>query len=222
MRESSPPTAPTGRAPTAATRSVSIRRPLAAAALATVLVALAAAAAPAQPRPVNAAARVYLAPLGPFPSTLLGDLVAYYRSRLALEVHTAPPFGLEPSTMDPQRQQLVAEEVIALLRRTRPELAPHVIIGLTTYDLYIRGNPDWEWAFSYRERTTAVVSVARMDPANWGEPADVERLRTRLRKMVSKNLGIMYYGLSPGSDRRSVLFGPILGLDDLDAIGEEF
>jgi hypothetical protein len=28
--------------------------------------------------------------------------------------------------------------------------------------------------------------------------------------------------LPPASDRRSVLFGPILGLDDLDAIGEDF
>jgi hypothetical protein len=40
--------------------------------------------------------------------------------------------------------------------------------------------------------------------------------------MVAKNLGLMYYGLKQTSDRRSVLFGPILGLDDLDAIGEDF
>ncbi len=40
--------------------------------------------------------------------------------------------------------------------------------------------------------------------------------------MITKNIGIMYYGLEQSSDRKSVLFGPILSLDDLDSIGEDF
>ena len=68
----------------------------------------------------------------------------------------------------------------------------------------------------------AVVSSARMDPANWGERGDALRLRTRLRKMLSKNLGIMVYDLPQSRDRRSVLYGPILSLADLDSIGEDF
>ena len=43
-----------------------------------------------------------------------------------------------------------------------------------------------------------------------------------LRKMISKNIGIMYYGLEESTDRKSVLYGPILGLDDLDSISEDF
>ena len=34
--------------------------------------------------------------------------------------------------------------------------------------------------------------------------------------------GIMHYGLAQRTDRNSVLYGPILGLDDLDSIGEDF
>jgi hypothetical protein len=40
--------------------------------------------------------------------------------------------------------------------------------------------------------------------------------------MVSKNVGILYYKLPQKSDRKSVMFGPILGIDDLDSIGEDF
>jgi hypothetical protein len=43
-----------------------------------------------------------------------------------------------------------------------------------------------------------------------------------MRKMVTKQAGLISFGLAPSSDRRSVLFTPILGVDDLDSIGEDF
>jgi hypothetical protein len=61
-----------------------------------------------------------------------------------------------------------------------------------------------------------------MDPVNLREPPDPALLHTRLRKMVSKNIGIMHYRLPQTTDRNSVLYGPILSLDDLDSIGEDF
>ena len=53
----------------------------------------------------------------------------------------------------------------------------------------------------------AVVSTARMDDAAWGGASDGQRLELRLRKMVTKNLGILYFGLDQSSDRRGVMFG---------------
>jgi hypothetical protein len=41
----------------------------------------------------------------------------------------------------------------------------------------------------------AVVSAARMDDAAWGGASDGQRLELRLRKMVTKNLRILYFGL---------------------------
>lgn len=184
-----------------------------------------AAAGDAQPRPADPAARVYLVPLGAFPSERLTELVAYYKARLGLAIQTLPPLSLERAALDYGRQQLIAEECVAALKRRLPALGGDpraIIIGLTTYDLYIRAYT-WQWAFAFRQdNRLAVVSIARMDPANWGEAANADQLRTRLRKMVSKNLGLMYYGLPESSSRSSVLYGPILGLDDLDGIGESF
>jgi predicted Zn-dependent protease len=177
----------------------------------------------AQPRPVDPGTRVALVPLGAFPPALVADLVAHYKAKLGLVIETLPPVPLEPASLDRDRQQVVAEELTASLRRRLPNRARDLLIGLTVYDMYIRRIGQWEWAFGYRDgERLAVVSIARMDPANWGGRPDPERLRTRLRKMVGRDLGIMYYGLRESSDRRSVLFGPILGLDDLDSIGEDF
>lgn len=64
----------------------------------------------------------------------------------------------------------------------------------------------------------AVVSSARMADGF----ADEERQHQRLRKMVTKNVGILYYGLAVSDDLRSVLYRDILGPQDLDNASEDF
>ncbi len=178
--------------------------------------------AQAPPRPVDPSIGVYVVPLGPVPPAVITDLVDHFRITLRLAITPLSPLTIEPASIDRDRVQVVAEELTASLRHRLPQYGRHVLIGLTTYDMYIRGY-QWEYAFAYREGPrVAVISTARMDEANWGRPPAPDRLRVRLRKMVAKNLGLMYYGLAQTPDRRSVLFGPILGLDDLDAIGEDF
>lgn len=44
----------------------------------------------------------------------------------------------------------------------------------------------------------------------------------RLRKAVTKDLGILYYGLPLSKNPTSVLYDRIMGIDDLDAVAEEF
>jgi predicted Zn-dependent protease len=189
------------------------------------LLVLASVPARGQPRPIDPAGRVYLVPIGAFPAEWVDDLVGYYRAKLGLTIQKLAPLSLDVTVLDYPRQQLIAEELISLVKHRLPDVAgdPHAfVIGLIAYDLYIRGY-SWQWAFSYRQdQRFAVVSIARMDPLNWGEPDNRDQLRTRLRKMVSKNLGIMYYGLPQSTSRSSVLYGPIVGLDDLDRVAEDF
>jgi len=98
-----------------------------------------------------------------------------------------------------------------------------IIIGLTSQDMYI-ARKDWRLAFGRRDAhtPTAVVSTARMnlhysDQPFWGSSANI-----RLRKVVTKDIGIFYYGLSQSDNPRSVLYNGILGIQELDAVGEEF
>ncbi|MBI4391632.1 MAG: hypothetical protein HY575_07070 [candidate division NC10 bacterium] len=177
------------------------------------------------PRPSRGVGRVYFVPMGEFPAASVEHLIAYYREKYGLAIETLTAVPLEAAAVDLLRQQLVAEELIALVKHHHPGLAEDpeaILIGLTAYDMYIR-EYTWEFAFAWRQDGRfAAISSARMDPENFGDPPDPDLLHTRLRKAVSKTIGLMHYRLPQGSDRNSVMYGPILGLDDLDSVGEEF
>ena len=166
---------------------------------------------------------VYFVPLGDFPSFEVEKLVSYYQSKYGLLPETLPHLALDSSAVNPDRQQLIAEAVIALMKRGNPKLVSDpesILIGLTTQDMYI-GQYDWQFTFSWRqEGRYAVVSNARM---NLGASAvTAEKLNSRLRKMVTKNIGILHYGLNPSDDPRSVLYKNVGGISELDYMGEEF
>ena len=173
----------------------------------------------------SAGQKIYFAAVGEMRSVHLDALQAYYEQRYDLTVEILPPIGLEPVVVDERRRQLIAEELIEMLKRRYPEHArspQSILIGITEGDMYIR-EVNWRFAFARRDGDRfAIVSSARMDPVSFGFLPDDELLQTRLRKMLSKNIGIMYYKLPQKSDRRSVMFGPILGIDDLDSMGEDF
>ena len=168
---------------------------------------------------------VYLIPIGKFASVPLDELAKHYRDRFGIDVISLPTLSVEKATYDQARDQLVAEELISQIRRRYPKEAQGpsaVLIGLTDGDMYIRSK-DWQFAFSYRESGRfGVISAARMDPLRFEERADPELLRSRVRKMLTKSIGIMYFNRKPTDDPRSVLYANVLGLDELDAMGEDF
>jgi hypothetical protein len=53
-------------------------------------------------------------------------------------------------------------------------------------------------------------------------PASEGRIRARLRKMVGKNIGIVYFGLDISTDPGSMLYGDIGGPQELDEMSELF
>jgi predicted Zn-dependent protease len=168
---------------------------------------------------------LYLVPVGEAPPDFLHELIGHFKIKHNLTVETIPPVVVEEVAVDRDHNQVVAEELLVLMERSVAEQArggSNALVGVTTYDMRIRGVPQWQFAFAHRQGRRAVVSTARMDPVALGEAADAALLRARMRKMVTKQVGLIYFGLAPSSDRRSVLFTPILGVDDLDSIGEDF
>ena len=55
-----------------------------------------------------------------------------------------------------------------------------------------------------------------------GEPAGQANETSRLQKIVTKDIGIMYYNKSASDDPHSVLFSGILGIQELDQVSEDF
>ena len=125
---------------------------------------------------------------------------------------------------DDSRRQMNAAAMLDRLEAAFPAGTPKTVaIALSMRDLF---NPEvnWSYVFSYRRHgRVAVVSPARMDRGCMGLlPADDSRILSRLKKMIGKNIGIMYFGLELSSDSASMLYGTIGGPQELDAMSERF
>jgi predicted Zn-dependent protease len=169
---------------------------------------------------------LYFVGIGDLRPGLLDELVDYFGHRFGIRIGTLSPLMFDPVAFDTTRRQSVADELIAAVRRRYPGVVRQErtrIIAVTPYDMYMRAMAnEWTFTFSLRspDKHSAVVSYARMDPLNLGMPPSESTLRTRLRKMVMKNIGIMFFGLGASDNPRSVMYRNILGVDDLDRMTE--
>lgn len=201
---------------------------------------------PQRPPLPDVKGRVYFAPLGEFPAAILHELATHYRDKFGLTIEILPRMEIDESAVNHDRNQLIAERLVVLMRRhhSGPAMDPDaVIIGMMREDMYIRGF-DWRFAFGYRETRIGVISTARMDPVEYprreplplvlikallehmgipfDDDADQEILLARLRKMTTRYIGLMHFRLPQSPSRKSVLYESILGVDDLDSIGEDY
>jgi predicted Zn-dependent protease len=169
--------------------------------------------------------KIYFVPIGNFPNEELQPLVQYYRKKYNLEVSIADEISVDPTTRDPSRQQLKAESLAASIPNNVSAPAHDknaILIGFTSEDMYPTSK-NWQFAFGWRLGNTraAVVSTARLSVLDLGHPfSDVAA--TRLRKIVTKDIGILYYGLPQSDNPHSVLYNQIMGIEELDAEGEDF
>ena len=180
---------------------------------------------PRDTRQLRGDGRIRLVPLDAFPTSTLDALASYYKTTYGLDVELASPLTLPPDVHDPRRKQLVSNLVIKTLQMTHPQPPSErlIVIGLVETDMYIQGVA-WRYALSYRDGDRyAVVSTARLDRGCLGIVAvSHERMTSRVRKMVTKNIGVLYFGLPLSDDPRSVLYGQIGGSQELDRMREDF
>jgi predicted Zn-dependent protease len=167
---------------------------------------------------------VYLVPVDDFPVERARAIAEYFAATFGVRIDVASAIAWPEDAYDPERRQMNSALMLTRLEETYPSVdQPVIAIALTTRDMF---NPavNWSYVFSYRRNNrVAVVSPARMDRGCMGLwPADDLRLAARLRKMVGKNIGIMYFGLDMSSDPLSMLYANIGGPQELDAMSDRF
>lgn len=167
--------------------------------------------------------RVYLVPIHAAPE-LIDRLKGYYRDQLGLELEVLPAVQADSASYDDLRQQLIAEELVATLSDRYGSLTQNgraVVIGITSWDMYPRSRP-WRFSFGWRSAPYAVVSYARMHlPVTLSGSPDETLVFPRLRKMVTRYVGALAFHIGLNSDRRSIMYEDIMGLDDLDRVDED-
>jgi predicted Zn-dependent protease len=134
----------------------------------------------------------------------LESLRHYYEEQLDVRVEVLPALTPDPSAWTSERGQWSAEGLAEQVWQAVGAVDA-VTIGITGDDLY-RRNVDWQnegrlpegeeaaptYVFGWRaDEYVAVVSYARMDPRVYGDAADAKVLQQRLKRMITKELGLM-------------------------------
>jgi predicted Zn-dependent protease len=169
--------------------------------------------------------QITFVPIGNFPSASLQALASYYEQTLGLHIDVRSAIPFEESMMDRSRGQLIGEELVNGMKTGYPTQAQDrsvMMVGFTRGDMYVR-HKDWRFAFATREDGRfAAISTVRMDPVSFGLPPNDGVLVRRLLKMTSKQIGLYFYELPERQEKSSVLYSPILSVDDLDEVSMDF
>ena len=169
--------------------------------------------------------KLYFVPLNNYPAAAVTKLVNFCKEKIGVEPTVMQPVPFVLTTVDKKRQQVIAEEALELMRLKYRDLVSDpnaVVIGLTDEDMYIR-KENWQWTFGYwTQKRFAVMSSARMNPANLGGTANDVLTEARVRKMLLKNIGVLFYLYPTNYDPKSVLYDDVRGVEDIDKMGEDF
>ena len=170
--------------------------------------------------------KLYFVPLNNYPAASLTKLVNFCKEKTGVQAVVTEPVPFALTTVDKQRQQVIAEEAVELMKEKNRDLVADpnaIVIGLTDQDMYMRSKKNFQYSFYYwRQRRFAVVSSARLNPANLGAAANDVLTEARLRKMVLKNIGVLFYLYPTNYDPRSVLYDDVDGVADIDKMSEDF
>lgn len=171
------------------------------------------------------AKRVCLVPMGKVSAALALHLVEYYQKQYGLTVTILTASAVPAEMSDPLRQQVDAAALISYMGSLFPDARDDpkaVLIGITAVDLYDKTS-HFRYLFGLKgpaEDPKAMVSFFRMTPEFYGQASNEELFFARARKLLSKYVGFLYYGLPPSDDPQSPMFNNILGPDDLDRMQE--
>jgi predicted Zn-dependent protease len=162
--------------------------------------------------------KVYLVPMGRLDAVDPQRLSQHLEDTYRIETEILPVLALPGIAFDPDRDQLKADTLLVTLARRYPVAGSQtVVIGLTDFDTFRSLDPSLRYVFSTRARSGyAVVSAARMGPGLLERVLRRDSTEERMRKMVERNVGLLFYHLQLRPDPSSLLRDEIMSVDDID------
>ena len=168
---------------------------------------------------------VWLVPLDGFPHALVTSLARRLSSDLHINVRASTHAGTNQQMYGASGQMIsgqVLREISPALARLYDTTPRTAFVVLTPFDPNgADGSTRFVFATHFSGRKS-VVSLARLSDSFFGRPDRPEVTAERLFKIVKKSIGIQYFSLPRSTEMRSVMYSPIMSLDDLDASGTAF
>lgn len=183
---------------------------------------------PPQPEAVRVrgSGTIYLVPLGKPVLYTLDGLQEYLQRRFEAKVELLPWLPLPLGVWhDSYPHAVEADKLIEYMKGAHPEVAndPEVIlIGITERQMAADAF-GWSSSFTIRRQgRLAVISTQLMGPWTPLEEANPEVVQSRLRKVLLKDIGLLYLKLPLSSDPTSVLLANLDSTTTIDLMTEEF
>jgi hypothetical protein len=172
--------------------------------------------------------QLYFVSIGEVSDVSVEELAAHFRSKYGVPIRVLPklPLSAEMRHADFPGGRLTAGGMLASVARKYPKLflenSEAVVIGITeNMTIEQAGSEKYRFLLDLEGRF-AVVAAEELDPATSCEPANRELREARLRKVLARAVGTLYFRLPRSDDPRSALYTNVGCVDELDAQGEDF
>jgi hypothetical protein len=175
---------------------------------------------------LNGAGQLYFVSIGELPQANIEKLANYFRRKYGTTIGVLPALPLTDEARLPNfpNSRPVADRLIEVMKRENPKIASNpkaIVIGITEDMNVSQSNRIYNFSYQSDGRF-AVVAIDSMNPATFCEPANQDLLESRLRKVMAKNVGILYYRLPRSENPVSVMYSSLDCVDELDGMGEDF
>lgn len=174
----------------------------------------------ASAREVPGGPQVLLVPENGVPARVVNALATAVAERTGLAVKPLLAMGLAEAEVN-GRGQLKVEPLLALLQppadrfRRLYNARGALVVLVTIRDINNSdGSTNFLFAFHNFDANLSIVSMARLSAASEA------LILARAAKLVMRAVGEQVMGLPRSADPASVMYSPLLNVDDLDMIGE--
>jgi len=172
------------------------------------------------------AVSVYVVPLDDMPEALAATVAQSLARQLGIRVRAAmrlPPLRVP---VLPGTDQLAAEPLLERAARASarlPGLAPTTYrLFLTTRDINAQsGAFRFQFSMHSPNLRCSVVSMARLFEYQNGERRLTDLVGERTVKLAARAVGELHLGWKRSADPDDLMYAPLMGLEDLDRIGNE-
>ena len=170
---------------------------------------------------------VYVVPLDDFPEDYSANVARALASQLGIRVRAGlrlPPLRIPvlPGTDQYASEALLERAVRASARL--PGLGPETYrLFLTTRDINSQtGNFRFQFSMHSPSLNCSVLSMARLVEFEDGMPRLTVRTGERTIKLAKRAVGELHLGWRRSTDPEDLMYAPLMGLEDLDRIGNEY
>jgi YD repeat-containing protein len=158
--------------------------------------------------------RIYLVQMGEHRDPYsVEDFAKWLRAKYALDVQVLPAMAIDPSAWDARRHQYAAQMLEEQLKEKHADLARDedaYLIGFTDGNMYSTDQM-WDSMFTQRDRMRAAIissdgiGDSSIQRAYFGAEGAVDRFQARIRRILLKDVAVLYWHLPVNDDPTSLL-----------------